>query len=276
MLVDVVIRMLSTYLKKPVRVVISLFAASFLSACTVPGTYFSDLDVKKGYQLNGKKIQYDVNELNAKWLEQHYHDSPYAYHIGPYDILNIIVWNHPELTTPTNQIATPEENGILVDEQGFVFFPFAGKVKVSGLTLDQARVALENKLKDYVRDPQLSVRVATFRSQQVQIVGEVMKPGVFPITDKPLSVMEAINDAGGTNAYTANTQQIFVLYELSGKIVIDWFDAKKPASMIAANKFFLQNNAIIYVPPAGISAWNRVISQILPSMSGVSNVQNAT
>ena len=250
--------------------------AFLLSACSVPGTYFSDSDVQNGYQVNGKSAQYDINELNAKWLEKHQNDSPYTYRIGSYDILNIIVWNHPELTTPTNQIATPEENGILVDEEGYIFFPFAGKVKVSGLTLDQARVVIEAKLKEYIRDPQLSVRVATFRSQQVQVVGEVMKPGLFPITDKPLSVMEAINVAGGTNSYTANTQQIFVLYEESGKIVIDWFNAQKPASIIAADKFFLHNNVIIYVPPAGVSAWNRIISQILPSMSGVSNVQSVT
>lgn len=244
---------------------------TFLSACSVPGTYFSDSDAQNGYQINGKPAQYAINELNAKWLDQHQNDSPYVYQIGAYDVLNIIVWNHPELTTPTNQIATPEENGILVDEEGYIFFPFAGKVKVSGLTLDQARIEIEEKLKEYIRDPQLSVRVATFRSQQVQIVGEVMRPGLIPITDKPLSVMEAINTAGGVNSFTANTTQIFILYEKSGKIYIYWFDAQKPASIIAADKFFLQNNVIIYVPPAGVSAWNRVISQILPMTSGATS-----
>ncbi|MES2203895.1 MAG: polysaccharide biosynthesis/export family protein [Pseudomonadota bacterium] len=249
----------------------SIVLAFLLSACSVPGTYFSDSDVQNGYQVNGKPAQYDVNELNAKWLEKHQNDSPYTYVIGPYDILNIIVWNHPELTTPTNQLATPEENGILVDEEGFIFFPFAGKVKVSGLTFDQARIVIEEKLKEYIRDPQLSVRVAMFRSQQIQIVGEVVKPGVIPITDKPLSTMEAINIAGGVNSFTANTRQIFILYEKSNKIYIYWFDAQNPTSVIAANKFYLQNNVIIYVPPAGVSAWNRVISQILPMTSGATS-----
>lgn len=245
--------------------------ASLLTACSVPGTYFSDSDVQNGYQANGKTAQYQVTELNAKWLEKHQNDAPYAYQIGPYDVLNIIVWSHPELTTPTNQIATPGENGILVDEEGYIFFPFAGKVKVSGLTLDQARVEIEGELKEYIRDPQLSVRVATFRSQQVQIVGEVTKPGLVPITDKPLSVMEAINASGGVNSFTANTRQIFILYEKAEKIYIYWFDAQNPASIIAANKFFLQNNVIVYVPPAGVSAWNRVISQILPITSGATS-----
>lgn len=251
-----------------------IFTTSLLAACSVPGTYFSESDIQNGYNINGKPTSFQVSEINAKWLSQHQHDTFYAYQIGPYDVLNIIVWNHPELTTPTNQIATPEQTGILVDEEGYIFFPFAGKVKVSGLTLDQARIVIENKLREYIRDPQLSVRVATFRSQQVQVMGEVMQPGIVPITDKPLTIMEAINTVGGVNSVTANTQQIFVLYEKSGQIYIDWFNAQQPASLIAADKFFLQNNVIIYVPPAGVSAWNRVISQIVPSVSGMGSVNS--
>ncbi len=259
--------------KKNLKNTACIFFTFLLSACSVPGTYFSDSDVQNGYQVNGKPAQYNVSELNDKWLSTHQNDTPAAYQIGSYDILNIIVWNHPELTTPTTQIATPAESGILVDEEGYIFFPFAGKVKVSGLTLDQARAVIEDKLKEYIRDPQLSVRVATFRSQQIQVVGEVMSAGVFPITDRPLSVMEAINGAGGVNSITANTQQIFVLYQESGEIYIHWFNAQNPASILAANKFFLQKNAIIYVPPAGVSAWNRVISQILPTLSGAGSAQ---
>lgn len=254
----------------------ALLMTGFLSACSVPGTYFSDTDVQNGYQTNGQHKSFSVQELNAQWLNQHQHDTPATYQIGPYDILNVIVWNHPELTIPTTQLATPEESGILVDEQGYIFFPFAGKVKISGLTLDQAREVLEEKLKNYIRDPQLSVRVTSFRSQQVQVVGEVVKPGVISITDKPMSVMRAINEAGGVNSVTANTQQIFVLHEKSGQIYIDWFNAQQPVSVIAADKFFLQDNVIIYVPPAGVSAWNRVISQILPSLGGAGNVQSLT
>ncbi len=261
---------------KEIKIFVCAFFAFLLSACSVPGTYFSDSDVQNGYQANGNPAQYNVSELNDKWLSKHQNDTPAAYQIGPYDILNIIVWNHPELTTPTTQVATPAESGILVDEEGYIFFPFAGKVKVSGLTLDQARTVIENKLKEYIRDPQLSIRVATFRSQQIQVVGEVMKPGLFPITDRPLSIMEAISGADGVNSVTANTQQIFVLYQESGEIYIYWFNAQNPASILAANKFFLQKNTIIYVPPAGVSAWNRVISQILPSMSGAGSVQGMT
>lgn len=258
------------------KIFITSLLAGLLSSCSVPGTYFSDTDIQNGYQSNGQHQSFSVQELNAAWLSQHKNDVSTTYQIGSYDILNIIVWNHPELTTPTTQLANPEQTGILVDEQGEIFFPFAGKVKVSGMTLDQAREVLEEKLKTYIRDPQLSVRVMSFRSQQVQVVGEVVKPGVIPITDKPMSAMRAINEAGGVNSFTANTRQIFVLYERNNKIYIDWFDAQLPTSVIAADKFYLHDNVIIYVPPAGVSAWNRVISQVIPTLGGASNVQGMT
>ena len=260
--------------KRNLKSLVCISLAALLSACSVPGTYFSDQDIQNGYQLNGQHQSFQVNELNAQWLNKHQNSTPAAYQIGPYDILNIIVWNHPELTTPTTQLSDPEESGLLVDEQGYIFFPFAGKVKVSGLALDQAREALEDKLKEYIRDPQLSVRVISFRSQQVQVIGEVVKPGIVPITDKPMSIMQAINASGGVNSVTANTRQIFVLYEKNNQINIDWFDAQQPTSVIAADKFYLQNNVIIYVPPAGVSAWNRVISQIVPALGGASSVQS--
>ena len=262
--------------KKLVMCSIAGLLAGFLSSCSVPGTYFSDQDVQNGYQLNGQHQSFQVNELNTQWLSKHQKSTPAAYQIGPYDILNIIVWNHPELTTPTTQLSNPEESGLLVDEQGYIFFPFAGKVKVSGLTLDQARKALEDHLKEYIRDPQLSVRVISFRSQQVQVIGEVVKPGIVPITDKPMSVMQAINESGGVNSVTANTQQIFVLYEKNNQIVIDWFDAQLPTSIIAADRFYLQGNVIIYVPPAGVSSWNRVISQLVPTLGSAGSVQGMT
>ena len=268
--------MFVTHARKKFKNVTCVLFAFLLSACSVPGTYFSESDVQNGYQNNAGSTPYNISEINDKWLSSHQNNVPDAYQIGPYDILNIIVWNHPELTTPTSQMAAPGESGILVNEEGYIFFPFAGKVKISGLTLDQARTVIEDKLKEYIRDPQLSVRVATFRSQQIQVVGEIMRPGVFPVTDRPLSIMEAINNAGGVNSVTANTQQIFVLYQESGEIYIRWFNGQNPASILAANKFFLQKNAIIYVPPAGVSAWSRVINQILPTMSGVGSAQGMT
>lgn len=251
--------------------IVLVFFSVLLSGCVVPGTYFSKQTISNGYTYDGKHQEVDIVELNSKWLADYGHDQAHAYQVGPYDILNIIVWGHPELTTQTTQVTNPEESGILVNNQGYMFFPFAGEVKVSGLTVGEIREELQVKLETYIRNPQLSVRVATFRSQEVEVVGEVKEPGPQFITDRHLTAMEAINDSGGVNSITANTKQVFILSEDDGRIVVHWFNAQDPAALLAAEKFNLRKGSIIYVPPAGISAWNRVVTQIIPTLGGASS-----
>src|SRR5690554_239548 len=63
----------------------------------------------------------------------------YHYRIQPRDILNVIVWEHPELTIPTGEFRSAEESGRLVREDGTVFYPYAGVLQVAGLTIEQVR-----------------------------------------------------------------------------------------------------------------------------------------
>jgi polysaccharide export outer membrane protein len=122
---------------------------------------------------------------------------PRPYTIAPYDVLQVIVWDHPELTTPTGQFRSPEENGNQVGADGTVFYPYAGIIPVAGKTVAEVRQFLVERLTAVIEKPQLDVRIAAFRGKRVQVTGEVLAPAPMPIMDLPLRVQDAIAWAKG-------------------------------------------------------------------------------
>lgn len=121
----------------------------------------------------------------------------YVYRIQPHDVLTIIVWDHPELTIPAGEFRSGEESGRLVRNDGTIFFPYAGVVPVAGLTVDEVRRLLADRLDRVIQNPQVDVRVAAYRGHRAYVTGQVQQPGVLPLTDVPLTVLDAVNSVGG-------------------------------------------------------------------------------
>lgn len=119
------------------------------------------------------------------------------YRLGPGDIISIIVWDHPELTIPAGSFRTADQAGTVINQDGTIFFPYAGVLKVVGKTTGEVRDMLTAKLTKYIEKVQLDVRMAAFRSQLVYVVGEVRQPGTQQITDIPMRIVDAVNRSGG-------------------------------------------------------------------------------
>lgn len=121
----------------------------------------------------------------------------WQYRVAPFDVLSVIVWDHPELTIPAGEFRAAEAAGNVVQADGTVFYPHVGVVAVAGKTLPEIRQVLTEQLRKVVQGPQLDVRVAAFRGQRVHVTGEVVAPGAFPISDVPLRVADAVALAKG-------------------------------------------------------------------------------
>jgi polysaccharide export outer membrane protein len=290
----------------------------------------------------------------------------YAYVLGVGDVLSIGVWDHPELTIPAAVQRTAEFDGFRIQADGTITYAYAENVPAAGKTIRELHTVLVEKLSKVIEKPQLDLKVVGFRSQRAYITGEVQKPGILPIGEIPLTLIDALNkvgglteradwrtvnftrgnktevirlddfytqgdisqnrllkhgdivhvnrtdnqkvfvlgdvknagsieinryglslaealsDVGGLNDRTANANGVFVLRKRQQgtgsqeetNIIADVYQlyARNAVALVLANQFKLQARDIIYVTTAPIARWNRLISQLAPTIQALDNI----
>lgn len=117
------------------------------------------------------------------------------YRIGPLDMVQVVVWEHPELTSPMGQY---QPAGQRVTTDGTLFYPYAGEIKAAGLTAQELRAEITKRLSDKIlNDPQVDVRVTGYNSLKAFISGAVNKPGYVSFNELPMTIPAAIASVGG-------------------------------------------------------------------------------
>jgi len=291
-------------------------------------------------------------ESRIRRVVEEFSEKPQSYVIGEGDVLQITVWDHPELTIPAGSFRDAETSGQQVGDDGYLYYPYVGMVEAAGMNIAAMRDILTEKLSAYIQNPQLDVRVVAYRSKRVYVVGEVNSPGVLPLDNVPLTIADAISLSGGltenahksgvnvsrdgtvheidlkalydhadssqnltlrhgdiVNVLDRSQQKVFVMGEvrnpapveiINGRLtlsaalgevgglnqnsanpsavyVVRGADEDEPqifnlnaqyaTGMLLAERFEMRAQDVIFVDAAGVSQWNRVISQLLPSIS---------
>jgi polysaccharide biosynthesis/export protein len=364
-------------LKYSKELVVSL-SLLILSGCSmIPGSHIEGIDV----EMENSTLEQDLSNVNISVIDsslisllknnqqtysQDKKNTPiitddYDYVLGIGDVLSIGVWDHPELTIPAAVQRTAEFDGFRIQADGTITYAYAANVLAVGKTIKQLHKILVAKLSQVIEKPQLDLKVVGFKSQRAYVTGEVKAPGVFPISEIPLTLIDALNqagglseradwrtvnftrnnkteiiriddfytkgdisqnrllkhgdiihvnrtdnqkvfvlgdvakagsieinryglslaealsDVGGLNEQTANANGVFVLRKRQDNeegVIADVYQlyAQNVVALVLADQFKLQPRDIIYVTTAPIARWNRLISQLVPTVQALENI----
>lgn len=195
----------------------------------------------------------------------------YTYKVGPGDVLSIIVYGHPELTIPAGAERSAAEAGNLVRSDGSIFYPYIGHVQVAGLTSEEIRTELTERLSEYLSDPQIDVLIARYGSQKAFVTGAISssgggsRTGVLEITEVPLTVTEAIARSGELRS-NANWHHA-TLTRRNGEIIpVSLYELLREGDQ--SQNYLLRHGDILHVPTA--------VNQGVAVMGEVRNPLNVT
>lgn len=129
----------------------------------------------------------DLQKLAELWRKRTKDSAVNEYPIGPGDVIEISVPAMEEL----------KNRSVRVTAEGTILLPFIGHVQAAGLTEAELVEQLQPRLKDYLRNPRVSIFVKEYNSRQVAVLGAVTRPGIYNITSGSENILEMISRAGG-------------------------------------------------------------------------------
>lgn len=176
--------------------------------------------------------------------------------IGPGDLLEVIVRRGAgeERFTPT------------VSEDGMVSVSFV-EVAIKGLTPGQAAAQIEAQLTKFIREPRVQVLIKkkAVTVQKVLVLGDVKKPGVYPL-GPDFTVLQAIVGADGYNETAVLEGVRIIRGGLAQPVTLSSNIEKLLKQGDLSQNLLLQNNDIVYVPRQKIGDWNAYLAKIKPSL----------
>ena len=171
------------------------------------------------------------------------------YRIGALDAIDVSIFQEPELSAKALQ----------VDASGSISLPLVGSVSAKGKTTSQLSAEISQLLgARYLRNPQVTVTVATSVSQKVSIQGEVVEPGVYQLQG-PTTLLDVMSMAKGESEI-ASLDQVVVFREINGQRMGAVFDVASIRRGEAADPRIQGNDLVVVGFSSAKRFWKNVVS----------------
>jgi polysaccharide export outer membrane protein len=171
------------------------------------------------------------------------------------DLLSIIVSaENPEVTYPFNlpqiqvNYSVDDTQGniktYLIDKEGYIDFPVLGKVKLDSLSRLEANKKLTDLISKHIKNPSVNLKILNYK---VSVLGEVNKPGTFPVQSDRVTILEALSMAGDLTIF-GKRNNILLIREMDGKKSYNRIDITK-SDFVQSPYYYLTQNDVIIVEP---------------------------
>ena len=148
-------------------------------------------------------------------------------------------------TSPAAPGAAPTSvNTYLVDKEGAIDLPLAGRVILAGLTTIEAKKLVKTKVSEYLKEPIVTVRLQNFK---VTVLGEVNKPANYIVPNERVTILDAIGYAGDLTIF-GQRENVMIIREIDGKKTFTRVNLNS-SKTFQSPFYYLQQNDIIYVEP---------------------------
>jgi polysaccharide biosynthesis/export protein len=191
--------------------------------------FLTELEIKKYNNDKIEELNYKVNNISEIY------DYRYEYILGPADSISLNLTDTDDL-----------DNIYLINEEGMIDLPFIGKVKIADLTLSETQNILMNVIESYYKNPDIQLKIETFNSSKVHIVGAVRNQITINLDQKPIKLIEAAIQANfnpsasdkvfGTKGFLRRNNKV---YKINLANAFQGLDEKE--------NFYLRKNDVIFI-----------------------------
>lgn len=246
---------------------ISVVFTIFLSGCSM-----------KEYKLFQQKEEKSQDEVTVISPQKYSEEVLFENMIAPNDRVNITVYiqagqGSQQMTSIltskdfNNNTSIQENIGLLVTKKGTVRLPLIGSFNISGYTQDEASEMLIKEYKKYIRNPYVVVEI---QNQRVVVIGEVKNPGIVPVTNGTMNLIEAIARSGDLTDLASRTNIKIVRGNLRNPEIRN-IDLTQ-MSAISLTSLYLKPNDILYIQPRNLKGVNQAFNEINPFWNMLSSV----